>query len=91
MSVFGSPNIQSVAGLNQAERTKNRDAERKKQAQEPTRTRGTDEVEVQSSQTTDAVRDPDGNERDEASSDRKRQGQSSSPPETDRSRLDVRG
>lgn len=91
MSVFGSPIVQSAAGINQAQRNTVRDAEKKRQAQQPTRARATDEVEVQTSQTTGAVRGLMGNAREETSSDRKRHGTTTTRPDADRPRLDVKG
>lgn len=94
MGIFGSPMIQSITGIHQAERTATRDAERKKQAERPNRSRGSDEVELQDAQTTDAVRGVTGNAREETDEDRQRQGNPQRQlPEAkqDRPRLDVQG
>jgi hypothetical protein len=70
MSLLGTSIAQSVAGITQAERVSVRDADKKRTGKPDRVKRGTDEVEVETSQATDAVRNLKGNADEETEDDR---------------------
>ena len=95
MSVFGSSPLasnaaQTLAGLGQAERVNRANADAKKAGKPTGPKRGADEVDVQSAQAADAVRNASGNGDEETAENRKEKGQKEKggekPP-----RLDVQG
>lgn len=95
MSLFGTPVVQSIAGLSQAERTATR-AEPAKSRQSVRRPRDGDrlDLEVQTAEADDAVRGLSGNAHEETDEDRQKQDhyrpQQKAAP-NDRPRLDVQG
>lgn len=95
MSVFGSsplpPNsAQTLAGLGQAERVNRANAEAKKSGKPEGPKRGADEVDVQSAQAADAVRNASGNGEEETTENRREKGQYEKDGEK-KPRLDVQG
>lgn len=95
MSLFGTPVVQSIAGLSQAERTATR-TEPAKAKQSARRPRDGDrlDLEVQTAEADDAVRGLSGNAHEETDEDRQKQDHyrpQQKPPPDDRPRLDVQG
>ena len=73
MSLFGTPIVQSVAGLGAAERIASKDLERRRAARSETTKRSGDAVEISSSQADDAVRNLKDNGNEETREDRAEQ------------------
>ncbi len=98
MSTLGTSVAQSVAGVSQAEHKAARDIERAKPQPRKTKAeqlrRGEDEVELNQTQSDEAVRNLKGNTDQETADDRERQDHyrpDGRKPEAARPRLDVQG
>ncbi len=95
MSVFGTPSVQHLAGLNQAERANARRAEPAKNAKPDARRRPGDEVDidVQSTQSAGAVAKLGGNADEQTAEDRQSHDHYQSKPDSGQPRpsLDVQG
>lgn len=94
MSLFGTPVVQSIAGLSQAERASTRGERTRAQSVRRPRDGDRLDLEVQTAEADDAVRGLSGNAHEETDEDRQKQDhyrpQQKMPPE-DRPRLDVQG
>lgn len=95
MSLFGTPAVQSIAGLSQAERAATR-GERTKANQSARRPRDGDrlDLEVQTAEAEDAVRGLSGNAHEETDEDRQKQDHyrpQQKAPQPERKPLDVQG
>lgn len=96
MSVLGPAIVQSVAGLSQAEQVAVRDKDRKKTAEPDRKRRPEDavDIDVDSVQTTEAVRNLKGNADEETAEDRTEQDHyraQQRKPKPPAPRLDVQG
>lgn len=94
MSVFGTNSVQHAAGLNQVEKAIARNADAKKAAKPDARKRPQDEVDidVQTTQAEDAIRNLKSNTEEETAEDRTSHDHyKSNDPAKKRPRLDVQG
>lgn len=75
ISAFGTPSINPIAGLHQAERVAARESEKKKSVKPAGRTRDEDQLDlhVQTAAADDAVQGLSGNGREETLADRRKQ------------------
>lgn len=77
MSIFGTPAVTHLAGLNQADRANVRNAESKKDGSKEDRIRrAQDEVDVQTAQSADAVKNLKSSRDEETAEERQEKGQS---------------